>query len=281
MISLTTRCNQRASSKKVLRRRVAYLEDKAHESHRDKIIYPAKNYNCPDQTGEAFVNRCIALDADYQAARLGRPGRPSTSLFNEIIYSSDVGAHLTDLERESIELLTINEFARNTPCRVAWHVNQATGRADLHILAAAKDDDYPPKVSLWRSFGGSKGRHLYHTMDLVDARIAKQLNKSRSPEKKIRSARKAHKERVQELTGKKKPNLATELAPLELPMSGLRKGIEKLGYKVVKETDKNISVMFDGGKRPSRYNKVDLLKDIAKIPLKEKKGPGGVGDGEI
>jgi hypothetical protein len=267
MISLTTRSPVRAASQKVLRRRVAYLEDRQHESHRDKIIYPARNYNCFGDDGEDFVQACIRTDDAYQAARLGRPGKPSKSLFNELIYSSDLGAHLTDLERESIELLTINEFARNTPCRTAWHTNASTGRADLHILAAAKDDDYPPRVSLWRSFGGSKGRHLYHTMDLVDARIAKQLNKVRPKEKKIRSARKAHKQRIQTLTGKVKADLAKELAPLGLAMSELRKGIEKLGYKVLKETAKNISVLFAGAKRPSRYNKVDLIKKIAEIPL--------------
>lgn len=271
MISLTTRSSKRAASAKVLKRRVAYLEDRHHESHKDKTIFAAHNHNCPGSHRDDFIQSCLRNDAAYQKERAGKVGKRSKTLFNEIIYSSDLGAHLTDAERDSIELLVINEFARNTPCRVAWHTTPSTGRADLHILAAAKDYDCPPRVSLWRSFGGKKGRHLYHTMDLVDEKIAKELNKTRVKEKKVRSARRVHRDRIRELTGKLKRDLANELAPLGLAMAELKQGIEKLGYKVVKETAKNISVLFNGNKRPNRYNKADLFRRIAEAPDPSKK----------
>jgi hypothetical protein len=265
--TLISRNKQRSKSQKVLRGRVAYLEDREHSAHVGKIIYPAQNLNCPGPDAEDFVAECVRVDALYQEARSGKRGKPSTTLFVEIVYSSPTGAHLTDLERDSIAKISLNEFARNTACRYAWHVNEKTGRADLHCLLAAKDDDYPPRIALWRDFGGKDGKHLYASMDRLGTDIVKELNKKRSPDRQLKSAEQVHKERVSKLTDKKKPDLASELAPLNLSQSELAAGIKHLGYTVTKETDKNISVLFADSKRPARFNKAALLKTIADIPL--------------
>jgi hypothetical protein len=269
--TLISRNKQRAKSVKVLRGRVAYLEDRDHKNHLGKIIFPAKNLNCPGSAGEDFVSECIRTDELYQAARLGRRGRPSETLFIEIVYSSPTGAHLTDLERTSVEAIALNNFGKNTACRYAWHVNGETGRADLHILLAAKDDDYPPKIALWRNFGGKDGSHLYASMDRLGTTIAKKLNKERSPDRQLKSAEQVHKERIKEETGNKKPDLPAELAPLNLSQSELVEGIKSLGYDVTKETEKNVSVLFSDSKRPCRFNKAELLKRIAEVPVVEPK----------
>ncbi len=270
--TLISRNKQRSKSVKVLRGRVAYLEDRDHENHLGKIIYPAQNLNCPGAGGEDFVSECIRTDDLYQAARLGRRGRPSDTLFTEIVYSSPTGAHLTDLERDSISKIALNQFARNTAARYAWHVNGKTGRADLHILLAAKDDDYPPRIALWRDFGGKDGAHLYASMDRLGTAIVKNLNKARPPEKQLKSAEQVHKEKIKGKTGNNKPDLAAELAPLNLSQSELVGGIKSLGYNVTKETEKNISILFSGNKRPARFNRAELLKRIAEVPfIKTKK----------
>jgi hypothetical protein len=268
--TLISRNRQRAKSVKVLRGRVAYLEDQKHKSHVGKIIYPAHNLNC-GASGEDFVAECVRADDAYQAHRIGKRGRPADGLFIEIVYSSPTGAHLTDLERDSIAKISLNQFARNTACRYAWHVNSETGRADLHILLAAKDDDYPPKISLWRDFGGTNGAHLYASMDRLGTSIVKDLNKGRSPEMQLKSAEQVHKERIIN----KKPDLAAELAPLNLSQAELAEGIISLGYDITKETDKNISVFFPNSKRPSRFNKSELLRKIAEVPVVDTRPTGG------
>jgi hypothetical protein len=267
--TLISRNKQRAKSQKVLRGRVAYLEDREHSAHVDKIIYPARNLNCGGPGGEDFVSECIRTDDAYQAYRVGLPGRPSETLFVEIVYSSPTGAHLTDLERDSIATIALNQFARNTACRYGWHANPKTGRADLHILLAAKDDDYPPKIALWRDFGGKDGAHLYASMDRLGTSIVKALNKERSLEQQLKSAEQVHKEKVKGITGKNKSDLAAELAPLNLSQAELVEGIKSLGYNVTKETDKNISVLFPGSKRAARFNRSELLRNIAEVPLDE------------
>ncbi len=274
--TLISRNKQRAKSVKVLRGRVAYLEDQKHKSHVGKIIYPAHNLNCPGASGEHFVAECVRADDAYQAHRIGKRGRPADGLFIEIVYSSQTGAHLTDLERDSIAKISLNQFARNTAARYAWHVNSETGRADLHILLAAKDDDYPPKIALWRDFGGKNGSHLYASMDRLGTSIVKDLNKGRSPEAQLQSAEQVHKERMKEKYQLlEKPDLAAELANLNLSQAELVKGIKSLGYNVTKDTDKNVSVLFKNSKRPSRFNKSDLLKRIAEVP---DTGPTGGGE---
>jgi hypothetical protein len=265
--TLISRNKQRAKSQKVLRGRVAYLEDREHTAHIDKIIYPARNLNCPGPGGEDFVSECVRADEAYQLSRLGKSGRPSSTLFIEIVYSSPTGAHLNDLERDSISAIALNQFARNTACRYAWHSNPKTGRADLHILLAAKDDDYPPRISLWRDFGGKDGAHLYASMDRLGTTIVKDLNKKRSPDRQLKSAEQVHKEKVRKLTGKKKPDLAKELAPLNLSQAELVEGIKSLGYNVTKDTETNVSILFPGSKRAARFNKSELLRKIAAIPV--------------
>jgi hypothetical protein len=264
--TLISRNRQRSKSQTVLKERVIYIENPNDPNHAGKTLLPAKNHNCPGPRGEDFMAECIRADDEYQEAHLGRRGKPSTTLFVEIIYSSPTAAHLNDLERGSIENMALNEFARNTAARFAWHLDPATGRADLHILLAAKDDDYPPRIALWRDFGGKNGKHLYASMDRLGTTIVKDLNKGRTPDRHLKSAEQVHKEKRATFSEKEKPDLISELAALNLSQSELVEGIKSLGYNVTKDTDKNVSVLFPGHKRAARFNKSDLLKNIAEAP---------------
>jgi len=178
MIKLVKRKASNASSKKILAARVNYISDQNHKDHIGKNILPAKNYNCPTQSGDCFIDEVLKLDAAYKKYREGMRGKRSPRLLEEVIYSSPEGAHLTDLERSSIEAMIIQQVGYSTACRAAWHIDQTTGRADFHVLLAAKTTDYPPKVTLWADFGGTGGLHIYAEFDRLDTRITHDLNNS-------------------------------------------------------------------------------------------------------
>ncbi|HEY5749041.1 MAG TPA: hypothetical protein VIU12_23395, partial [Chryseolinea sp.] len=71
MIKVVKRHTLRASSRKILVARVAYIVDAKHPDHLDKILGTAKNYNCPDQTADGFINEVIRLDTEYLQYREG------------------------------------------------------------------------------------------------------------------------------------------------------------------------------------------------------------------
>jgi hypothetical protein len=100
-------------------------------------------------------------------------------------------------------------------------------------------------------------------MDKLGTEIVKRLNKGRTPAKHLKSAEQVHKERF----SKHKRNLAAELAPLNKSPAELVDGIKELGYEVTRDNENNVSILFPGAKRPSRYNKDELLCQIAEIPV--------------
>ncbi len=263
--TLISRNKGRAKSQKVLKVRVAYLEDKVHKKHVGKIITAANNLNCDGPGGEDFVSQCIKANEEYQELHLGRPGRPTKTLFIEVTYSSPVGAFLTDAERNIICKKALDKYAQNSACRYAWHINPDTGRSDLHLLLAAKSNDYPPEITIWRKHAGSTGENLYASMDRLGTEIAEELNEKRTPATHLKSAEQVHKETLVSASGKK--DLAAELAPLNKSQDDLVAGILELNYNVTKDTKNNVSILFPGAKRASRYNKKELLRQIAKFPV--------------
>jgi hypothetical protein len=268
MIKPIKRSVSRASSVKILDKRIAYIVDPNVEEHKGLVIYEAKNYNCSGPDPEQFKAACLKADEEYHKSPERRKGgRASTRLFEELIYSTPPGAHLNALERTSIESTLVNTFSRHSACRFAWHANETTGRCDLHVLIASKNEGWPPALTLWAAFGGSKKPHIFATINRVSDAIIKDLNKTRKPSSKLKSAQTVHKERVASLKGKKHPSLAKELAKLGLAPDELAAGIRKLGYEITRENEKTISVKFHGKKKANKYNKAELLKDIADIPL--------------
>ncbi len=268
MIKPVRRTLSRASSVKILDARMAYIVDPNVQEHVGLVIYEAKNYNCAGPDPEHFKAACLKADEEYQKSPQRRKGgKPSTRLFEELIYSTPVGAHLNALERTSIESTLVNTFSRHAACRFAWHANETTGRCDLHVLIASKNEDWPPVLTLWAEFGGTGKPHIYATINRVSDAIIQELNKTRKPSDRLKSAQTVHRETVIAATGKKHPRLAKELASLSLAPEQLAEGIKKLGYEITRQNESTISVKFTGAKKANKYNKSKLLKDIASVPL--------------
>lgn len=270
MIKLTRRSTVRASSRAKLADRATYITDYTHPDHKGKTICPAQNYGCPHYTRKAFIDEVLRLDAHYKKRRAGRRGKRSPRLFEEIIYSTPEGAFPTEAERDAIEGMIINTIARNTACRCAWHLDDDTGRADLHILLASKDHD--GLLTLWANFGGKDGQHINAEFDRLDDDITAYLNQQDEPRPPLKSA----------ATVRRKNNapFAAELAekhPEPITADTLLHTLAILGYTVTKATKKTVSVVFTGKKRAHRYNIEDLVLNIEiareRIRQREKSQP--------
>ena len=182
--------------------------------------------------------------------------KSSPRLLEEVIYSSPHGAHLTDLERASIEGMIIQQVGRSTACRAAWHLDMNTGRADFHVLLAAKNTDYPPRVTLWADFGGEGGRHIYAEFDKLNKEITTEINNNPLRKTKVKSADQVRRESAEKVIGKKDP-LWKELAekyPSRIDEENIRQAIEVLGYKAVGPKGKPTKVR--------RYNLADLVAAV-------------------
>lgn len=289
---LSDRQAKRASSKVVLVARVVYISDPSHPDHsgkKKKTIYPARNYNVPgnDQSPEAFIREVVQLDNSYQDLRFGKMGKGSSQLFGELIYSTEPGAWLTNEERDEIERRIVSRFGGMAVCRTAWHVDEKTGRCDLHVLISAKNLDYPPKMTLWAEFGGTDQDHIYAAMDSLDTEITRYLN--RTPERKkakLQSAKRRHRNVAFEAIGPKQPiclTLAkhlfkTKMKPEEIDEKILTTTIESIGHEVVGPIGRSASVIFKGRKRPRRFN-LESLKDetIAILERLKNDNPGDIG----
>ena len=279
MIKPIRRSPARAGSLKILRRRIIYIEDRTCEDHRGLVIYPAVNYNCAGPKGKDFEEQCLKTDELYRNSPERRKGgKPSKRLFEEFIWSSPEAANLTEPERKSTEITLVNAFARHSAVRLAWHENPETKRWDAHVLIASKNNDWPTRLTIYSQFGAGK-KHIISVINRVSKDIIKSLNKTRP--KKLKSAMEVHRERRRELTGKKTPSLAKELAKLNLAPDELAKGIKKLGYTITRDNENTISVKFPGNKRAHRYNKADLLREIAEVPIEPIPPVGGAPGGDV
>lgn len=277
MIKPIRRSVSRAGSLKILQRRVAYLEDKTHKDHKDVTICRSLNYNCKGPKGKDFENQCVKTHNQYLASpERSRGGKPNKRLFEEFVYSTPEGAHLDEKERRNIEKLLVNSFAPHSAVRAGWHVNQSSGRCDLHLLFSSKNDDWPTGLTLASKFSNGK-QNLISVINKVSEKIIQGFNKARP--QKLKSAMTVNRERKAALYGKH-PNLVEELAKLFISPNELSKGIKDLGYEITRENDKTISIKFPTSKRACRYNKADLIREMASFKVIEKGQPGGGGGGD-
>ncbi len=282
MIKKVPRTDRNAGSAKILKRRMAYLEDRDVDQHRGLIICPSANYNCSSDSAEDFEQRCLISHEEYLSSpERSRGGKPSKRIFEEFIYSSPEGAHMTALERKSAEMMLVNDFARHSAVRCGWHVNETSGRCDLHVLIAAKNSEWPARLTISSEFGNGK-KNILTVINRVSQDIVDELNQAREKLdlSKLKSAREVYRER---LAKKGKPSLAHEVAKaIGLKGKGkgntlrtlrtLREVVESLGYEVTRDNDNFISVKFDGKKRAMRYNKQDLHDDISGFRQEIEKG---------
>lgn len=264
MIKLIRHSTRNSSSKKHLLRRVNYIEDREHPNHAEKEITCACNYRCGNSSSE-FIDEVLRLDALYQEARRGRPGRPGHRLFEEIVYSSPMGAGLDEHERKWVERKMVALMARKTACRVAWHIDQKNGRSDLHMLLASRTQTDPPTTTIWSEF--KESRHIFVEFDRWDEGITTFLN-SRRPASPLKTPRNVRIARYAPMS------LATELAKIaSYPVTekNLTTLIAEAGHTLVSKTESTISIRFKGKPKLLRYNMRKLLEDIAHEL--HKKGP--------
>ena len=273
---LVNRSVLKAASVAALGSRVSYISDSNHPNHsgdKKKLILPARNYNVPkdDQSSQAFIAAVTRAHTDYTDFRRGKHGKCSDHLFEELIYSTQPEARLTEEEWNEIEKRIVSRFGGMSACRTAWHIDEKTGRCDMHLLLSAKNLDYPPGMTLWAEFGGAGREHLYAAMDRIDVEITRYLN--RTPERrkaKHKSAKRRHREETTKIIGKQAP-LAEDLTkyflsrkknPTEIDEKDIVAAIESLGHQVVLPVGRTVAVRFLGRKKIRKYNLIDLQEKI-------------------
>jgi hypothetical protein len=116
-----------------------YLNDPTHIDHAGYTLMPGKNYNCPGPTREDLVAGVdLAHTNHIRRKKILKVRRRTPQLWGEAIFAFDVGCYATAEEREQIEREYIRRFFGDTAARAYWHVNEATGKCDLHIIYAHK-----------------------------------------------------------------------------------------------------------------------------------------------
>jgi hypothetical protein len=256
-----------ASSADSLQRRVEYISDPSHENHIGKDILPARNYNCPDQTGESFIRKVDQIDAAYRHYRIGKQGETVDRLWEEIIYSTLPGAYLTAAERDRIERIIIEKFGPDAAIRTAWHISP-DGRADLHILMSAKAPTTADPDAYEVLFGRKVGNWIA-ACQATDRKIVRMLNAN--PHKHIThiAAYDKHKATT--------PSLAEQIAErhpdTRVTPHNLADFLADLGHKFIQLTKKSITLIYNGATTPVIRPLRDLLTDIlaAQVRIKRQK----------
>jgi hypothetical protein len=256
MIKLVKRSTRKASSSSQLKQRVEYLVDRTHENHQNKSILPPRNCYCSGNSPEEFIAEVLRLDNRYQKARKGKPGRVGRRLFEEIVYSSPKGARLSNEERSEIEQSILNLIGNSTACRIVWHIDRETSRADMHMLLAARTHSRIPSTTLWGKF--RKNRHIFYEFDMCDTLIVHRLNRTRSAAP-LQTAKEIHQARYRIIP------LARELAMIAngpVTEEKLDQLIQTVGHSVQSKTEKTIQIKFRDKIRGLRYNICKLLEEI-------------------
>jgi hypothetical protein len=262
------RAKNHLSSRTTLLDHCFYLQDPSHPDHKGKLLVPSRNWNCPDDTVGGFINSAVECKERYNRTRIGRRGKPSNRLWEEVIYSTPPmpeGKPPSQAKRDSIASLLLEEICPDSVARYAWHIDNTTGRADLHILLAAKTRGFPPGSTLWEDHGGKDKPHLLGHFDKIDQRIAKRLG--------IKSAKDVRNEKLREkgIITDSVESLAHAVAAGGVPLDDktLEHFIIRAGAKVTRQTKRTISVLIKGRKQARNYNKRKLIKNINNIISKK------------
>jgi hypothetical protein len=223
-----------------LRKRVNYISAADHDNHKGKIVKPARNHNCPGQSKDDFVTMAERLRYAYEKRGQGNRTR---RLFDEIVYSSDNGAHLTDQERELIETVLIADLCPHAAVRTAWHVDPLTGRSDLHILLSATDENL--KVIFGRAVGNA-----IMAFQRLDRAVAAMLNTNPDRASNQQTAAiDVHAEKVRlKYRTKKVPSLSEQIARkfpgTTITAANIGDALAALGHTVKEITKAVVRVTF-------------------------------------
>ena len=64
MNTLVARSTAKAASPAELAERIAYISDPTNSSHKGKVIHPARNYNCSNNSPESFSAAVHQIEED-------------------------------------------------------------------------------------------------------------------------------------------------------------------------------------------------------------------------
>jgi len=247
-----------------------YLEDPTHEDHEGITLLPGRNYNCGPSREDliAAVERMHENYIEIKDAK--KHNRRTYNLWDEIIHNLGEGCYVTPEERDAIERRIIAKLCPDTPARATWHINEATGECDLHIVFAVKRPN--GKLTLERTNIGLSKR-----LDALDQFAADLLNKSKTKPKK----RKDHIETCAEVAKKNSAEIALiygrpKPVPLHVQIAYLaeKEGLEevegyhlpglleRLGYRI-KEIISGVIYYFS--KRTSFVSKNQIDPDAGDI----------------
>jgi hypothetical protein len=260
----------KAASAEVLVKRVDYISDSLHKDHLNKKVLPARNYGCPDQTKESFIALVIDLDDRCRKARkLARKcGKQTRRIFDELIYSSEIGAFLSPEELNEIEAKIMNKFMekyQDAAIRTGWHISP-DGRADLHLLISAKAAIITAKSTEYEVvFGRAVGNSII-AFQTLDREIAALLNTNPERMRVHTAAIDVQINKTRKKYDIEEPaTLAQQIAKKfrqEVTAENLGAILRKLGHKLAKITKRTAYVVFFKCHTPRNFPLRELILSI-------------------
>jgi hypothetical protein len=232
-------------SAKALSGKIAYLCDKKHPNHTDKIVEPAYCHRI--ENSAEFLAKTVSTIRALNARR--KRGRKIRNLADEIIVRSPDLANLTPEECSLFVKFIIADVCDDSPCYVVWHRDKFTGAADLHILAANFIDAYPPKVRRSSSYSPI-------TVARASSDRVTEIINSRRRQEGVPTVITMQEVRRNKLKLRSLSTLAEQLRPM-LPFTAadLPEMISAAGYKVTRfnAQGNTVSVLLADGKKPYRF----------------------------
>ena len=114
-----------------------YLNNPSHDDHKGYTLMPGKNYNCRGETIQDLVTEVQHAHANHiRRKQLLKHRRRTHCKWGEAIFNLGPRTYITKEERDTIEREFIQRLFPDTAARATWHVNDASGKCDLHIIFA-------------------------------------------------------------------------------------------------------------------------------------------------
>jgi len=258
-----------------LEQRAKYLGDQNHPNHLNKIVLPPRNVHCVGDSALAIrVAAAVKFDS-YLCHRGGKRGKRTRRKWEEIVYSTPPSTQedekgkmlpcLTQDERDRIESVFLKGPIQGCPARLAWHIDQESGRCDLHVLVSAIND----RAVVWLNDGFGKGQqNLKLELERLVELALELINLRRRGQHPILTARQAH-DRNRRKAGKL--TLAEKLAGQQWDgrIASLPRVLIELGYELIKLTEKQIVIQAQNSAKILRYG----LKTLIENWKRAKSGP--------
>ena len=114
-----------------------YLQNPTHRDHAGYTLLPGKNYNCRGETIQDLVADVLLAHANQiRRKQIMKVRRRTHQRWGECIFNLGPRTYITKEEQDAIEREFIRRLFPDTAARATWHVNDASGKGDLHIIFA-------------------------------------------------------------------------------------------------------------------------------------------------